>query len=90
MVGCMPKMQVYLPPDLYHRLKSLKDGTVNVSGILQAALETELGRLDRHEALKAAIEDYEAEFGKMTEEELDQQEAKDLANAIVVNPTRPH
>ncbi len=83
----MPKMQVYLPDELYQRLKS-HAGRLNVSGILQEALTRQLGDLERREALIAAVADYEAEFGKITDEEMRAQAAADKRNAIHPPPRR--
>jgi post-segregation antitoxin (ccd killing protein) len=75
----MPKMQVYLPDELYERLKAHGEH-LNVSGILQEALTRQLADMERREALIAAVADYEAEFGKITEEELREQEEADKRN----------
>lgn len=80
MFGCMPKMQVYLPADLYDRLKARGD-SFNVSSVLQRALEESLAELDRREALDAAIRSYETKHGRITAEEVATQEAADGATA---------
>ena len=74
----MPKMQVYLPADLYARMKARRR-SLNVSQILQAALEEALAVLDRRDAADEAIRSYEAEFGAFTAAELAAQEARDRA-----------
>lgn len=74
-------MQIYLPDELYERLKS-QAGHVNVSGILQEALTRQLADMERREALAEAIADYEAEFGAFTEEELRAQVEADKRNVI--------
>ncbi len=48
-VGRMPKMQVYLPAELYERVQSRTD-RVNVSGMLQDALAERLADLERLDA----------------------------------------
>ena len=47
----MPKMQVYLPEELYEKIKSRTD-RLNVSGILQGALAERLADLERLDALE--------------------------------------
>lgn len=83
----MPKMQVYLPDELYERLKAHGEH-LNVSGILQAALTRQLANMERREALIAAVADYEAEFGKITDEEMRAQEEVDKLNVIHPPPKR--
>ena len=80
-------MQVYLPDELYERLK-LHGEHLNVSGILQEALTRRLGDMERREALAAAIADYEAEFGKITDEEMRARAEADKQNAIHPPPRR--
>ncbi|MEZ5408197.1 MAG: hypothetical protein R2761_09235 [Acidimicrobiales bacterium] len=77
----MPKMQVYLPEDLYRQVKDEGD-RINVSAILQDALTDHLAYLRRQRALADAVAAYEAEFGAFTEAEMDAQDAADKANAI--------
>jgi post-segregation antitoxin (ccd killing protein) len=77
----MPKMQVYLPHELYEKIKSRTD-RVNVSGILQDALAERLADLERLDALAAAVDSYEAEFGAFSDEELDRQAESDQKQAI--------
>jgi post-segregation antitoxin (ccd killing protein) len=77
----MPKMQVYLPDELHARVKA-QQPRLNVSAILQEALEAHLAVLGRRQALDEAIADYEAEFGVLTQEELDRQVADDLRNMV--------
>lgn len=50
----MPKMQVYLPADLYERVKARSD-ELNVSALLQDALAQRLAQLDRLDAARAAL-----------------------------------
>ena len=80
-------MQVYLPDELYERLKS-RAGHLNVSGILQEALMQQLADIERREALIAVVADYEAEFGAITEEEMREQEEADKRNVIHPPPKR--
>jgi post-segregation antitoxin (ccd killing protein) len=65
----MPKMQVYLPDSLYQRLAA-EPTRLNVSGILQEALERELEQLDRDKALNRALEEYQRKRGVITPAEL--------------------
>ena len=83
----MPKVQVYLPDELYERLKAHGEH-LNVSGILQEALTRQLADMERREALIAAVADYEAEFGAFTEEELRERAEADKRNAIHPPPRR--
>lgn len=69
MVIRMPKMQVYLPDELYEKLK-LQDPRLNVSGILQEALVKRLAQLERRDALARALDAYTAEFGVFSDDEL--------------------
>lgn len=73
-------MQVYLPAELYERVKARGDA-FNVSSILQKALEASLAELDRREALDVAIRAYESEHGRITAKEVAMQEAADRAAA---------
>lgn len=77
----MPKMQVYLPDELYERLKAHGED-LNVSRILQEALTRHLDDEERWEAGRAAVADYEAEFGKITEDEMCAQVEADKRNAV--------
>jgi len=79
----MPKMQVYLPDELYDRIKA-RSPRVNVSGILQHALTERLAQLEREDALAAAVDAYEAELGAFSDEELERQ-----ADADRVGATQP-
>jgi post-segregation antitoxin (ccd killing protein) len=77
----MPKMQVYLPDELYEKTKALSS-RINVSGVLQEALTLHLERLERRDALHELLRDYEATNGKFTEEELQQQAIYDAAHGM--------
>jgi hypothetical protein len=72
----MPKMQVYLPADLHERVRMRSD-RLNVSNVLQRALEVELAELERREALDKAVSAYESKHGRFTAAELRAREAKD-------------
>ena len=76
----MPKMQVYLPLDLYDRVKA-RSSLLNVSSILQGALEQELAEIERREALDAALRQHESRRGSFTPDDLAAQEARDRASA---------
>lgn len=80
-VGGMPKMQVYLPEDLYRQVKEEGD-KINVSAILQEALAEHLAEMRRRKALAEAVAAYEAEFGVVTQAEIEAVRAADKANAI--------
>ena len=71
-------MQVYLPADLHERVR-MRSGRLNVSNVLQRALEHELAELDRQDALDKAISAYESTHGRFTAAELRAREAKDQA-----------
>ncbi len=77
----MPKMQVYLPDDLYEQLKGV-GVELNVSRILQEALVLRLAHLERLRLLDEALADYQAEFGSFDGTELDKQEAIDKQSAV--------
>jgi post-segregation antitoxin (ccd killing protein) len=76
----MAKMQVYLPAGLYERVKARGD-SINVSQILQGALEEELVAIERREALSDAVRAHESRRGRFTDEELAGIEARDRAAA---------
>ena len=80
MNGGMPKMQVYLPAELYDKVKA-RGASINVSSILQDALGEALAERERREALEAAIRAHEAERGEIGEAEIAAQEARDRAAA---------
>jgi hypothetical protein len=76
----MPKMQVYLPAELHARVKKRGDA-LNVSAILQRALEESLDELDRRKALDAAIRAYERRHGRIRPEDVAARVAADRAAA---------
>jgi post-segregation antitoxin (ccd killing protein) len=76
----MAKMQVYLPADLHERVKARGDA-LNVSGVLQRALEEELATLARREALGEEVRAYEARRGSFTDDEVAALAARDRAEA---------
>ena len=76
----MPKMQVYLPADLYEQVKARAD-QLNVSALLQHALAERLAQLDRIDAARAALADFEAEFGVLTPDEVAARAAADEEDA---------
>jgi post-segregation antitoxin (ccd killing protein) len=77
----MPKMQVYLPDELYEQLKHT-GCEINVSGVLQEALTQRLAHIERIRLLREALSDYEQEQGLLTPEEVDAQEALDKKSAV--------
>jgi post-segregation antitoxin (ccd killing protein) len=80
-VSRMPKMQVYLPDELYEKIKS-QTARLNVSGILQAALAQRLDQLERQDALAAAVDSYTGEFGVFSDEELNRQAEADRKQTV--------
>jgi post-segregation antitoxin (ccd killing protein) len=83
----MPKMQVYLPEDLYEQVKAA--GTrLNVSGVLQEALGRHLAQLARLDALGAALDQHTTERGEFTEEELAKQADADQASIVYPRPRK--
>ena len=72
----MPKMQVYLPDELYDKVKK-QASRLNVSGVLQDALVQRLAELERLDALTAAVGSYEDQFGSFSDEELKRQAQTD-------------
>ena len=83
----MPKMQVYLPADLHERVRKRSD-RLNVSNVLQRALELELAELDRREALDRAVSAHESKHGRFSAAELRAREAKDEARVRRPRPVR--
>jgi hypothetical protein len=83
----MPKMQVYLPADLHDRVRMRAD-RLNVSNVLQRALEIELAELERREALDKAVSAHEAKHGRFTAAELRARETKDKARVRRPRTTR--
>ena len=77
----MPKMQVYLPDELYEKVKS-QTTRLNVSGILQDALAQRLDQLERQDALAAAVDSYTAEFGVFSDDELNRQAEADSKQTV--------
>jgi hypothetical protein len=83
----MPKMQLYLPVDLHERVRKHSD-RLNVSSVLQRALEHELDEIERREALEKAVSAYESKHGRFTAAELRTREGKDKARVRRPRPTR--
>ena len=71
-------MQVYLPAELHERVRKRSE-QLNVSNVLQRALEHELAELERREALDKAVTAYESKRGRFTAGELRDRETKDDA-----------
>jgi Arc/MetJ-type ribon-helix-helix transcriptional regulator len=81
----MPKMQVYLPDDLYAQVKAqvkAQGQDFNVSGILQQALQERIDHENRLAAGREAVADYETEFGAFPDADLTEQASLDLENSI--------
>jgi post-segregation antitoxin (ccd killing protein) len=84
----MPKMQVYLPEELYLRLKT-RGASINVSGLLQEAIGARLAELEQLEAQSVAVGQYERKFGKISAKERAEQKKKDAANAVYPKAKKP-
>lgn len=56
----------------------------SLSAWVSAALSEKVLHDQRRAALRAAIADYEAEFGEITEEEMAAQQRRDRENAVVI------
>lgn len=80
-------MQVYLPDELYARVKAA-GADINVSALVQAALQAELEQRARYAAQAAAVAAYEAEFGAFTEAELQALAKADRAAAVYPGPKK--
>ena len=77
----MPKMQVYLPDELYAKLKE-SGSDLNVSGILREALSHRLAHIERLQALSEALHDFGSECGAIGADEIEAQERLDKHSAI--------
>lgn len=62
----MPRLQVYLPDDLYRELKARE---LPASELLQEAVRAELRRLELGEELEAYVRELKAEVGEPSAEE---------------------
>ena len=74
----MPRMQVYLPDDLYEEIKSRN---LPASELLQDAVRSELHRLTLIEATNRYVEELIAEVGEPTARERAKSEA--LVDALL-------
>lgn len=63
----MPKMQIYLPDDLY---REVKDRGLPVSELLQRAVRAELQRAEKRAALDRYLADLISEVGEPAPEEV--------------------
>lgn len=79
----MARMQVYLPDDLYQKVKARG---LPASELLQKAVRAELRRLDLLAETERYVEQLVAEVGTPTEAEL--REAKGIATHIARRRTR--
>jgi hypothetical protein len=61
---------------------------LNVSNVLQRALELELAELERREALDKAVSAHESKHGRFTAAELRAREANDQARVRRPRPAR--
>jgi hypothetical protein len=78
----MPRLQVYLPDDLYKQLKRRK---LRASELFQKALREELRRADKRAELKRYLDELDAERGPI--EPTSEEEA--WAEAIVNGKSKP-
>lgn len=65
-VNRMPRLQVYLPDDLYRELKARR---LKASELLQEAVRIEVQRLQRIEGIEQYIAELEAEVGPPSAED---------------------
>jgi post-segregation antitoxin (ccd killing protein) len=84
----MPKMQIYLPDELYLRVKT-RGASINVSGLLQEAIAVRLAELERFEAQAVAIGQYQKNFGKISAKERIEQKKIDAAQAVYPKAKKP-
>ena len=84
----MAKVQVYLPDALHEQVRK-KLPELNVSALLQQALEEQLSEVARRKALDASIRSYERAHGKITRAEADAVLAEDRVRARRPNAPRP-
>lgn len=70
--------------------RAVSDGAAeSVSGWVSAALADKVAKDRKLADLQKAVEEYEAEFGVITPEELAAQDRTDRAGAVVVRGQRP-
>lgn len=69
--------------------RELSKGEESLSAWVAAAIADKIARESRLEALREAIEEYEAEFGEITDAEIAAQQRADRENAVLVRPKRP-
>lgn len=70
--------------------RAVADGSAeSLSGWVSAALSEKIERDQKLAHLRAAMADYEAEFGEITAEELAAQHRADREGAVVVRGRRP-
>ena len=80
-------MQVYLPAGLYERLKASSE-SLNVSSVLQHALEEALAEVERRKALDLAVRAFESKHGPLGAAEIARQEERDRVAARRPRPRR--
>ena len=68
----MPRMQVYLPDDLY---RAVKAGQLPASELLQAAVRAEVRRRQLQEEARTYLDELVAEVGEPSPEETSEAEA---------------
>jgi post-segregation antitoxin (ccd killing protein) len=80
----MPRMQIYLPDDLYTEVKARK---LRVSELLQQAIRAELRREEQLQAMAEFVQEAIREYGEPSAEEL--AEAEEFAARIKAHLNKP-
>lgn len=85
------RLTVTVDPELAEAgSRAVADGQADsLSGWVSAALSEKVGRDRKLAQLRAAITDYEAEFGEITADEVAAQGRADREDAVVVRGRRP-
>ena len=80
----MPRMQIYLPDELYAEVKARK---LRVSELLQQAIRAELRREEQIQAMAEFVQETIREYGEPSAEEL--AEAEEFAARIKAHLNKP-
>jgi len=85
------RLTVTVDPDLVAAgTRAVAEGAAeSLSGWVSTALAEKVRRDEQLAHLRAAIDDYEAEFGEITADEIAAQQRADREDAIVVRGRRP-
>lgn len=78
------RVTVTLDEEIAHAARELSKGEESLSAWVAAAISDKVARESRLKALREFIEEYEAEHGEITQEELDAQRRADREAAVVV------